>query len=253
MPYVQCDWCGKECYKRPRKAAKNKYNFCSLQCYRAWQTEQTKPNVICEWCGKKFFKSPCLIERDGHHHCSKECQLNHAHSERPSFTCEVCGRVFNVPPSTPQHNACRFCSPQCAGTDVESIQKICKYCGKAYTVIPSRADISRFCSRKCKNAVQTKEFSGPNNPSWKGGPIDDYGHNWESQRRLALERDKVCLLCGAPRSQCGYELDVHHIIPMREFDGNWEAANCLSNLVALCRNCHLLVENNKVQCPHPGL
>ncbi|WP_431731888.1 HNH endonuclease [Bacillus timonensis] len=32
---------------------------------------------------------------------------------------------------------------------------------------------------------------------------------------------------------------MHHIIPFREFDGDWKSANKLSNLVSLCEYpCH---------------
>ncbi|RBW70653.1 hypothetical protein DS031_06135 [Bacillus taeanensis] len=87
---------------------------------------------------------------------------------------------------------------------------------------------------------QSKMFSGENSGTWAGGDIDYYGPNWRSQRRKARERDYfTCQDCGITEEEFGQELSVHHIIPFRNFNGNWEKANQLSNLVALCEYpCH---------------
>jgi 5-methylcytosine-specific restriction endonuclease McrA len=60
--------------------------------------------------------------------------------------------------------------------------------------------------------------------TWSGGDISYYGPNWLKQRRLARKRK---------------ELSVHHIIPFRSFNGDWERANELPNLICLCEYpCH---------------
>jgi DEAD/DEAH box helicase domain-containing protein len=74
---------------------------------------------------------------------------------------------------------------------------------------------------------------------WRGDP-NQYGPNWEQQRRLARQRDGyICQLCGAPES--GREHDVHHKVPFRTFTSYLEA-NQLENLVTLCHACHRRVE-----------
>lgn len=71
----------------------------------------------------------------------------------------------------------------------------------------------------------------------KFNAVDDrryYGPGWKSARAAALSRDGFrCRSCGA-----GEPLDVHHIRPMRLFDGDLDAAHKLDNLLSLCRPCH---------------
>lgn len=76
---------------------------------------------------------------------------------------------------------------------------------------------------------------------------NDYGPNWTTQRRLALERDgHRCRTCGA--SGEGSMLHVHHIRPFREYgyvpgqNENYKQANQLDNLATLCPSCHRRAE-----------
>ncbi len=77
---------------------------------------------------------------------------------------------------------------------------------------------------------------------------NDYGPNWQSQRKLALERDKnACRTCGATDTL----LHVHHIRPFREFfylpgeNDNYLDANRVENLVTLCPSCHRAAEEGQ--------
>lgn len=49
------------------------------------------------------------------------------------------------------------------------IDLICDYCGDEYSVIPSRANDSSFCSMNCKSNYQSENFTGSSNPNWSGG------------------------------------------------------------------------------------
>lgn len=76
-------------------------------------------------------------------------------------------------------------------------------------------------------------------------PPNDYGPNWQTQRRLALDRDgSRCRTCGAS----GEVLHVHHIRPFREYgyvrseNENYRLANQLENLITLCPSCHRRAE-----------
>jgi len=92
------------------------------------------------------------------------------------------------------------------------------------------------------------DLTGAQNSAWKGGFERYYGPNWVQQRRWARERDDYrCQVCGMTdeehKEQCGRELEVHHITPVRAFYGNegeldYEAANDLENLITLCREDH---------------
>jgi DEAD/DEAH box helicase domain-containing protein len=76
---------------------------------------------------------------------------------------------------------------------------------------------------------------------------NDYGPNWNGQRKLALERDgRRCRTCGASGEES--LLHVHHIRPFREYgyapgeNENYKFANQLDNLVTLCPSCHRRAE-----------
>ncbi len=86
---------------------------------------------------------------------------------------------------------------------------------------------------------------------WLTFPIEvedrqrDYGPNWQQQRVRARGRERFrCADCRLSEAELGRELDVHHLIPFREFgfvagqNDGYLAANDLGNLVALCPACH---------------
>lgn len=62
----------------------------------------------------------------------------------------------------------------------------------------------------------------------------DYGPTWPAQRLAALRRDGgACRVCG---DKVG--VHVHHVVPLRLFNGDTAAANQLTNLVTLCPRHH---------------
>lgn len=76
-----------------------------------------------------------------------------------------------------------------------------------------------------------------------------YGEGWTSDKREAVRRRDgfECVVCGIEQSEykdsTGMSLDVHHIIPARECDTD-EERNCMSNLITLCRACHMEYEGS---------
>lgn len=86
--------------------------------------------------------------------------------------------------------------------------------------------------------------AGEGNPQWKGGGSVRYGPGWSAAREWVRERDEVCQHCGHDGSED--RLEVHHIVPMRAFHDVEEAslrtAHDESNLVLLCRPCHVRAE-----------
>jgi DEAD/DEAH box helicase domain-containing protein len=78
--------------------------------------------------------------------------------------------------------------------------------------------------------------------------VNDYGPNWQAQRKRVRERDGYrCTQCGRPEAE-GRQHDVHHRVPFRTFgyapglNENYQEANRLSNLVLVCRTCHRRLE-----------
>jgi DEAD/DEAH box helicase domain-containing protein len=69
---------------------------------------------------------------------------------------------------------------------------------------------------------------------------NDYGPNWQEQRRRVRERDGYrCQNCGVRED--GAEHHVHHKTPFKQFH-NYLQANHPSNLTTLCPSCHRLAE-----------
>lgn len=86
----------------------------------------------------------------------------------------------------------------------------------------------------------SRSSAGESNSNWRGGYSRGYGAEWATARRRALDRPVVCRHCGHDGSE--YRLEVHHVIPVREFldsdDASLTDAHDLENLVVLCKQCH---------------
>jgi len=46
------------------------------------------------------------------------------------------------------------------------VELVCEFCDSEYSVKPSRADSSRFCSTNCKASWQSENNTGENHPNW---------------------------------------------------------------------------------------
>ncbi len=103
--------------------------------------------------------------------------------------------------------------------------------------------------------LQLPEFQLHTTGYWLTFPVEvgderrDYGPNWQQQRLRTRARERFrCAQCRISEEELGRELDVHHLIPFREFgyqpgqNDGYLAANDLSNLVALCPSCHKRTE-----------
>jgi 5-methylcytosine-specific restriction endonuclease McrA len=70
------------------------------------------------------------------------------------------------------------------------------------------------------------------------GTITNHGKAWPEIVKEVRERDRVCQKCGKTPEENGRALDIHHIKPAREFEGDHEKAHNRENLEALCLSCH---------------
>ena len=89
-----------------------------------------------------------------------------------------------------------------------------------------------------------KVLCGELHPSWKGGVSKRQSRkpNWDKYQKLCRERDSdTCQKCGITKMEVGQNMDVHHIISYHSFEDK-KLANQLSNLISLCRVCHLRTE-----------
>ena len=128
-------------------------------------------------------------------------------------------------------------------------KNFCCDCGKEILLISIRC---RSCSVKYEHLIRGYDWEGPNNGMWKGGHPFYYGPNWLEQRRLTrLRDDNICQICGITLEELGRCMDVHHLIPFRNFNyicgknETYKDANDLNNLICLCHRCHITLEKRE--------
>jgi len=261
---LTCDHCGKRFDVPPWRAKRRPTGkkYCSIKCKHLGHRNRVEKQ--CRYCGKAFEVVVSLT--NAIYYCSKDCRLADGWiqsdpSKHSVFICDWCGKEFEEW----TYRQPRFCSAQCRseyaahqpkGKDKSKyITLTCDWCGKKYKLLKSYYENrgSRFCCAECRDNENAQRMTSKGNPNWKGGvpSSPDYGTNWERQKRKAKKRDNhTCQICSYV-SGGDTILDVHHIKPIREFNGDWKLANSLSNLITLCRECHVKVEYNKIPCPIP--
>lgn len=222
--------------------------YCSLQC----RSEFNRTTISCKYCKKEFTVQNNKAK--SRKFCSKKCsnRYNRPITKKDYFICEWCGNRFY----SWKYRQNRFCSNQCRSefaarqpksTYMPEIHVIlnCVICNSEYETTTHHVRLrgSSCCSTECVAELNSRRMKGKNNPNWHGGITNDgYGSNWQRQSRKARKRDDYTC------QNCGYKsktrnLDVHHIIPIKYFNGDWKNANKLYNLICLCRSCHRKVDN----------
>lgn len=202
--------------------------------------------IACANCGKETPHNSTSQRRNktGVFYCSYECQRDHRRKQKQYSICPICGRSFYAKPYMKRRlkvNEQLTCSPECrrAALGWESKLLYCDWCGEGFRRRNALINGHNFCSRECMGNWQSANVKGESSPSWQGGYQPYYGADWKTNRRAAKKRDnRTCQACGSHQSGLSHTLEVHHIKPVRLFD-NPNDANELSNLVTLCRPCHV--------------
>lgn len=254
-----CVICRKE-FSQWRKGKEPKY--CSWNC----RLIGTRSVICCNACGKEF--TVPANQESKRQYCSKKCaaQVNIVSkkdfSKKSEFTCKFCGTVF----VTWSYRKPVFCSHLCmsqyaarqpkpnARKPESFVTLKCVQCGGDYIVHKAQTKKksgSKFCSVKCKANWTSVNKRGENHKAFKQGrKTYDRGVNWSTQRRRALRRDNsTCQVCGYIKDEGERKIDVHHITPYIEFNSDYISANRISNLITLCRSCHIKIEFGKIKCP----
>lgn len=195
----------------------------------------------CPTCGRDDFSDDSYMKK---HHSM-------AHDESISgftTTCTYCGDT--IIKDVKEHAEGRsFCDQECmgdwrseqTGEDAMNWQggiepRTCPICGTTHT--PKQSSV-RTCSDECYRKRQSELTSGHKNPRWNGGHDEWYGSTWPEKRQEIRERDdNTCQNC---RDSFDYNIPVHHIIPVREFDDPNDA-HFDENMIQLCRTCHPKLE-----------
>lgn len=224
---VECAWCGEIKNVPPSTAENHPRHFCNKQCHANWDSEYNSGDnsvqsdqikIYCDRCGGVDYKTPSKYEGSDNHFCSRVCNIR--------YQVENADRHWN---------------------EVEKIEIECTWCGEPDVYTPNQASKSErhFCDRNCYGNFVSENWVGENHFNWEGGYEKDYGKNWLSQRRKALERDQYrCQACGATPIDLGQDPDVHHLKKLEWYKSRynapewWERGNDVDNLVSLCRSCH---------------
>ena len=230
---VECGNCGTTIQKDTYEAKQYDEHYCSESCELERRAEryagENNPNwdggmetVNCAWCGERLERVAAEVEANENHFCNLD-------------TCKA--RYQSGPYSG-------IGNPNYKGGTV-----FCSWCGDELDRDMNQIERSEhfFCGHKdCKAKWQSKHVRGDDHPRWMGGYDGYYGPRWPEQRLKAVVRDQSrCQVCDATPLELDSPLVVHHIQPMRlykeEYDGNevFDRANRLSNLLTLCRHCHM--------------
>lgn len=235
-----CVHCHKTFFLNPFEA-KRGGKYCSRQC----RTDAGHVDRTCEYCGKLFIATKTDIKYGRAKHCSFECRKLAKSTE---CTCECCGKRFTARRSASR----KFCSQECYfKTDRKKYQECkCVICGITFIVreqhLKNKSHMGKYCSLQCAGIAN----SGESSLFWRGGHKDYRGANWFQQRKLAYERDGgICQICHRKPRKGERNFDIHHIRRYSEFNGDYIAANDLSNLITLCRKCHPKAEHGKIAVP----
>lgn len=226
-----------------------------------------KVTVFCAHCGNPKEVPPCRV--DGRKHfCNASCSGKYRTQNGSTvLTCATCGNPYRVPnffASGKNNRHTTYCSKKCQGIAKSSnmmgdknhnwklpIKKTCVVCGKQFSINEhnNRVGYGKCCSIACKGKYQSITYRREKHWLWQGGRNIDYGPDWERIAQEVRKRDNyTCAVCGAFNKGGIFRRahHVHHIKPLRSFNGNYELANRKSNLITICHSCHKKVEHGKV-------
>lgn len=208
-------------------------------------------NCVCEQCGKPFSVQKAVFEKRGAKYCTQQCATE-ARKTKIDCTCLQCGKIFKEYISGIKRGQGKYCSKKCWSiAQRNQIECICPICHKNFSVKAYRGKERAiiYCSKRCYAVGQSLLQRGSKSHFWRGGiGRNAYrGENWNQQRKAAYARDKgECQYCGRKPQKGKRKFQVHHIKPLREFNGDYVAANQLTNLITLCHQCHGKAEHGKI-------
>lgn len=249
MVTLACEFCKVE-FNCEKWEIKRGRRYCSPKCAidagANKSVKYSKQPKHCPDCG--------VVVGDSRSTRCLDC-AGKARQTRPRI-CASCGKPSNDPLGyRGDLGLCQKCAHKIHGLKkIKRVEIICDQCHKPFHIQPSARNkpecAHNFCSRQCYSNFYSVTYCGINSHLWKGGPVKYYGPNWQQQKRLCRKlANRTCQRCGKMQRERGHALDVHHKIPFRTFNyvqnenDNYLRANDLSNLVAVCRSCHITLEH----------
>lgn len=194
--------------------------------------------ATCEFCGTEYTTFKNWYNRTKHHTCSRLC-ADSLKKKLSTKTCKHCGKSFY---SVNHQKDKLYCSSKCAReASMKRLNIVCQICNKEYTIVESRATISKFCSDSCRVKYTGHLASlrvGELNSQYKGfntGKRSDKS-KLKSWAYLVKRRDKICKFCKSEDN-----LQAHHI---KSYKDHREIRFDLENGILLCGTCHSLQHKN---------
>ncbi len=201
-------------------------------------TKNIPAEKICPSCVTSF--APRLSAQK---FCSIKCGCKPRIKDREKG-CLFCKKTFSS-----LSLKAKFCSHTCYANSMKIekvkvkkvkvykiVKLVCLHCSEVYETKECRKDISRFCSVSCNRRYHCGERSGlwnPNREEVKNNRSRPKQGQYQEWRRFVLERDKhSCRLKG---SKCAGILEVHHILPWKDFP---EERYNKENGITLCFHHH---------------
>ncbi|MUV87015.1 hypothetical protein GJ631_10660 [Natronomonas sp. CBA1123] len=268
---VECDTCGTELDRPPCRVENTEHQFCSQDCQyshdaignpEAGREQQYSDEELLselESFAEELGRTPTrrefkeyasysvstLSRRFGTWNSTlRKVGLEPNNKELRTVQCANCSSTIRRRPDILEQTEHNFCDQKCMD-QFNSFETNCANCGQSLRrPMHKEGCFERyFCDNDCKSEWQSENLIGESSPLWKGGPAQ-YGKGWnEAKKREVRSRDGYeCQSCGMDQTEhidvYGRKLDVHHIVPARQFDTDDASKNDSDNLVTLCQRCH---------------
>ena len=125
------------------------------------------------------------------------------------------------------------------------IMKLCQYSGCDEMAEQGHTYCIKHLAESQKKHKEWLESHNKKKPFENATRSNNYNNaEWRRLRREVLKRDGYqCCQCGATAEECGFPLEIHHIIPPK---GNKELFYNIDNCVTLCKCCHSRITQQEV-------
>ena len=125
------------------------------------------------------------------------------------------------------------------------LKRICQYSGCDEISEPGHTYCKTHLVESQKKHREWLENHNKKKPFENAVRTNNYNNSeWRALRMKVLKRDNYqCQQCGATKEECGYQLEVHHIIPPK---GNKELFYNIDNCVTLCKWCHARITQQEI-------
>jgi hypothetical protein len=265
---IECENCGdvfsEYKYRINSDRDRDGTKYCSESC--AAEGMREGKSVPCNYCGAMTYKSPSHLKNNDRYHCSEECE-NKWRSEYMSgadspnrvshvaLVCDVCGSGYTVKPSKASES--RYCSRDCQfeGQRNEVVTRQCSWCSDDITrKIHHFRGETAFCDTECKSAYLSKNRQGDANPAWKGGK------RIVTRVRSCISERSWNKIAAEKRAEAGHKCEnCGDAQPDRKLSVHHIIPLASGgthedwNLMVLCAPCHRRIENKTRNFTQPHL